>query len=146
MKISDFSDTVAAARPPVTSETSAAAMPYLLRQPVSDREQKLLGYELRWSQATVVDKHNGTSDLTRLLDRLNAVDPERPLGDKALVFTDCTDADLALDLQGFALAERVVLQLPKLAPAQIAATLPRMQRLRELGFHLALGAQALSPA
>lgn len=146
MKTSDFSDTVAAARPQAISEADAVAAPYLLRQPVSDREQKLLGYELRWSQATAADRHSGTSDLTRLLDRLNAIDPERPLGDKALVFTDCTDADLALDLQGFALAERVVLQLPKLAPAQIAAALPRIQRLRELGFHLALGAQALSPA
>ncbi len=123
-----------------------AAAPYLLRQPVSDRDQKLLGYELRWSQATAADKSSGTSDLTRLLDRLNAIDPARPLGDNALVFADCTDADLALDLQGFGLADRVVLQLPKLAPAHIAAALPRVQRLRDQGFHLALGAQALHPA
>ncbi len=146
MKTSNFSDTVGAVRSPAALDANDAAAPYLLRQPVSDREQKLLGYELRWSQATAADKSSGSSDLTRLLDRLNAIDPARPLGDKALVFADCTDADLALDLQGFGLADRVVLQLPKLAPAHIAAALPRLQRLRDQGFHLALGAQALHPA
>lgn len=146
MKQSDFSDTVTAVRPEAPHGATVAAAPYLLRQPVSDRDQKLLGYELRWSGVTAPDRSKASSDLTRLLDRLNAIDPDRPMGEHALVFTDCTEGDLSLDLQGYALASRVVLQLPKLAPAQIATALPKIQRLQQHGFRLALGAQALSAA
>jgi c-di-GMP-related signal transduction protein len=145
MLLNEFSKTILAPAANDIAEPRSGGSAYLLRQPVSNRQQKLLGYELRWLHAGADGALRG-SPLVQLLNLLKGFNPTQPLGADALVFAELPQADLFAELPACDFAARVVLQLPKLDASQIGTAVPRLAQLRKQGFHLAIGPQALAPA
>lgn len=146
MLLNEFSKTIAAPSPQGASDVQAGDSAYLLRQPISNRQQKLMGYELRWLHAGAAEGALRGSPLARLLNLLKSFDAAQPLGAEALVFAELLPQELLAELPVCEFGARVVLQLPKLEPTQIGVAVPQLVQLRKLGFRLAIGAQALSPA
>jgi EAL and modified HD-GYP domain-containing signal transduction protein len=121
---------------------------YIARQPIVDRQQHIVGYELlARASATSTEApktHSRATDTALLFNALSNVASENLFGDK-LAFLNVRLEDLGGEPFEIVFPERIVLELPRAAgddPALIAAALEPMRGLRERGFRLAAGAFA----
>ena len=122
-----------------------SAYTYIARQPVVDRQQRIVGYELlSRASATATEApavHTRASDTALLFNALSNITAENLFGDK-LTFLNVRLEDLDGEHFDIVHPDRMVLELPRAAgddPALIASAVPRMQTLRERGFRLAAG-------
>ncbi len=130
------------------SEDDGAAYSYIARQPVVDRQQRIVGYELlSRASATATEApttHTRASDTALLFNALSNITAENLFGDK-LAFLNVRLEDLDGEHFDIVYPGRIVLELPRAAgdaADAIAAALPAMQALRERGFRLSAGAFA----
>ena len=125
---------------------------YIARQPIVDRQQQIVGYELL-SRASATSTqapstHTRVSDATFLFNALSNITSENLFGDK-LAFINVRLEDLSGEHFDIVYPERIVLEVPRAAgddPQSIAEAVPRMQELRERGFRLAAGTFAAASA
>nr|MBW4049624.1 EAL domain-containing protein [Pseudomonadota bacterium] len=123
---------------------------YIARQPLVDRKQQIIGYELLSRvSATATEApttHTRASDTAFLFNALSNITTENLFGDK-LAFINVRLEDLNGEHFEIVYPERIVLELPRAAgddAAVIADALPQMQALRERGFRLAAGVFAIT--
>lgn len=123
---------------------------YIARQPLVDRKQQIIGYELLSRvSATGTEApttHTRASDTAFLFNALSNITTENLFGDK-LAFINVRLEDLSGEHFEIVYPERIVLELPRAAgddAAIIADAVPQMQALRGRGFRLAAGVFAIT--
>lgn len=121
---------------------------HIARQPIVDRQQRIIGYELlSRASATATEApaiHTSASDTALLFNALSNITSENLFGDK-LAFLNVRIEDLAGEHFEIVYPERIVLEVPRAdgdSPEAIAAAAASMQALRDRGFRLAAGAWA----
>lgn len=138
------------ATPPET--TGDDGYTYIARQPIVDRQQQIMGYELlSRSSATSTEApeiHTRASDTAFLFNALSNITSENLFGDK-LAFINVRLEDLSGEHFEIVYPERIVLEIPRAEgddPQRIADAVLRMQELRERGFRIAAGTFAAATA
>lgn len=136
------------ATPHADADSSGDAYIYIARQPIVDRQQRIIGYELlSRASATATaapSEHTTASDTALLFNALSNISSENLFGDK-LAFINVRLEDLGGEHFEIVYPERIVLQLPRAVgddPVRIEAAVASMQALRERGFRLSAGAFA----
>ncbi|HQQ69547.1 MAG TPA: HDOD domain-containing protein [Alicycliphilus sp.] len=120
----------------------------IARQAILDESRAVFGYEL-FDRSTAANSHTAASDAALLFNALCYAGSEA-LGGKKIVFINCTHESLAGGHLELIHPEKVVLEVPTLAPnatpAQIEQLLPTLQALRARGFRLAFSQDVLRRA
>lgn len=123
---------------------------HIARQPILDRQQRIIGYELlareSASSTQAPSHHTRASDTALLFHALSSISSENLFGDK-LAFINVRLEDLDGEHLEIVFPERIVLELPRATgddAKQIAEAAVAMQSLREKGFRLAAGVFALT--
>ncbi|MBS0506689.1 MAG: HDOD domain-containing protein [Proteobacteria bacterium] len=120
----------------------------LARQAILDETRAVFGYEL-FDRSTAANSHTAASDAALLFNALSYAGSEA-LSGKKIVFINCTHESLAGGHLELIHPEKVVLEVPALAPnatpEQIEQLLPTLQALRTRGFRLAFSQDMLRRA
>lgn len=124
------------------------AQAHIARQPIVDRKQQLVGYEL-FARETATStsapaQHSAASDSVLLFNALSNIGSERLFGEK-LAFINCVLEDLTAEHLDLVFPDRIVLEIPRVPSdnaEQIVAVAERLKLLRDRGFHLAAGPYA----
>ena len=132
------------------ADDSQGQYAHIARQPILDRKQHIMGYELlardsaTSTQAPAV--HTRSSDTALLFHALSSISAQNLFGDK-LAFINVRLEDLGAEHLEIVFPERIVLELPRAPrddPAAIAEAAEAMQGLRDKGFRLAAGVHVLT--
>ena len=119
----------------------------IARQAIVDQHRAVFGYEL-FDRSHVAGTHTAASDAAMLFNLLSLVDTEALMGKKT-VFVNCTQESLEDGHLELVQADRVVLEVPRLASTikeDIEARVPVFAALRQRGFRLAFDHSVLSRA
>lgn len=121
------------------------AQAHIARQPIVDRKQQLIGYELfaRESAASThaPEHHSAESDSVLLFNALSNIGSERLFGEK-LAFVNCVLEDLGAEHLDIVFPDRMVLEIPRIQAddaSVIAEVATKLKAMRERGFLLAAG-------
>lgn len=124
---------------------SAAIQAHIARQPIVDRKQQIMGYELFARESSTAERapeqHSAETDSVLLFNALSNIGSENLFGEK-LAFINCVVEDLKAEHLDIVFPDRIVLEVPRvhgddaIAIAEVAAAL---KPLRERGFRLAAG-------
>ena len=143
-------DSTTTPAPPADDATSGENYAHIARQPILDRQQHIVGYELLARESATSTQapaqHTRASDTALLFHALSSISSENLFGDK-LAFINVRLEDLGAEHLEIVFPERIVLELPRAAgddSAMIAEAAAAMQALRERGFRLAAGVHALT--
>jgi len=124
---------------------SAVMQAHIARQPIVDRKQQIVGYELFARESATAQQapaqHSAESDSVLLFNALSNIGAERLFGEK-LAFINCVVEDLKAEHLDIVFPDRIVLEVPRIYgddPAGIAEVAALLKPLRERGFHLAAG-------
>lgn len=136
-----------ASAPDAAAEASNGARHvHIARQPLVDRKQKIVGYELLARESATSTAAPlplaGNADSVMLFNALSEVGSENLFGDK-LAFVNVQLSELGGDHFDLVQPERVILELPRVPvddPERIAQAAEHIQRLAEQGFRFAGGA------
>ncbi len=135
---------------PAAEPGSDGVYAHIARQPILDRKQQTVGYELlarESATSTEAPKHHSReSDSALLFHALSSIASENLFGNK-LAFINVRLQDLGADHYEIVKPDRIVLELPRAEgddAAQIEAAAKAMQALRLRGFRLAAGVFALT--
>ncbi len=145
MESSTSSDTA-----PAVASDEGMVYAHIARQPILDRQQRIVGYELLARESATSTQapaqHTRASDTALLFHALSSIASENLFGDK-LAFINVRLEDLGAEHLEIVFPERIVLELPR-APGDdagsIAAAAEAMQALRDKGFRLAAGVHVLT--
>ncbi len=133
---------------PETSQTdgpSAIMHAHIARQPIVDRKQQIVGYELFARESSTAEQapaqHSAETDSVLLFNALSNIGAENLFGEK-LAFINCVVDDLKAEHLDIVFPDRIVLEVPRIygddatGIAEVAAAL---KPLKERGFQLAAG-------
>jgi EAL and modified HD-GYP domain-containing signal transduction protein len=127
---------------------SAVTQAHIARQPIVDRKQQIVGYELFARESSTAEHapamHSAESDSVLLFNALSNIGAERLFGEK-LAFINCVIEDLKAEHLDIVFPDRIVLEVPRIYgddPTGIAEVAALLKPLRERGFHLAAGPYA----
>ena len=133
---------------PETSQTdgpSAIMHAHIARQPIVDRKQQIVGYELFARESSTAEQapaqHSAETDSVLLFNALSNIGAEKLFGEK-LAFINCVVEDLKAEHLDIVFPDRIVLEVPRIygddatGIAEVAAAL---KPLKERGFQLAAG-------
>ncbi len=136
------------ANPPETAlpdAASAVMQTHIARQPIVDRKQQIVGYELFARDSATAEtapaQHSAETDSVLLFNALSNIGSENLFGEK-LAFINCVVEDLKAEHLDIVFPDRIVLEVPRIygddaiGIAEVAAAL---KPLRERGFQLAAG-------
>lgn len=137
--------------PTTTSEVSQTDGPsaimhaHIARQPIVDRKQQIVGYELFARESSTAEQapaqHSAETDSVLLFNALSNIGAENLFGEK-LAFINCVVEDLKAEHLDLVFPDRIVLEVPRIygddatGIAEVAAAL---KPLKERGFQLAAG-------
>lgn len=111
----------------------------IARQAIVDEKRDVFGYEL-FDRSVGINAHTAASDAALLFNALSYAGTEALVGTKT-VFINCTHDSLSGGHLELIHPDRVVLEVPALAPdatpENIAACIPTFTALRQRGFRLA---------
>ncbi len=131
-------------------DDTAEAFVFIARQPILDRQQRIVGYELLARESATSTQapaqHSRASDSALLFHALSSISAENLFGDK-LAFLNVRLEDLDGEHLEIVFPQRIVLELPRAAgddAARIAEARDQLRLLREKGFRLAAGVWALT--
>ncbi|MDY0331395.1 MAG: HDOD domain-containing protein [Thiomonas sp.] len=123
----------------------AVMQAHIARQPIVDRKQQIVGYELFARESGTAEQapahHTAESDSVLLFNALSNIGAERLFGEK-LAFINCVVEDLQAEHLDIVFPDRIVLEVPRIYgddPAGIAAVAAALKHLKERGFQLAAG-------
>ncbi|WP_079415163.1 EAL and HDOD domain-containing protein [Thiomonas intermedia] len=126
-------------------EQSAIMQAHIARQPIVDRKQQIVGYELFARESGTADRapaeHSAETDSVLLFNALSNIGAEKLFGEK-LAFINCVVEDLKAEHLDIVFPDRIVLEVPRVygddatGIAEVAAAL---KPLKERGFQLAAG-------
>ena len=143
-------DSTTTPAPTADDAASGESYAHIARQPILDRQQHIVGYELLARESATSTQapaqHTRASDTALLFHALSSISSENLFGDK-LAFINVRLEDLGAEHLEIVFPERIVLELPRAAgddSAMIAEAATAMQALRERGFRLAAGVHALT--
>ena len=131
---------------PVAAEAEGRDLS-IARQAIVDQHRAVFGYEL-FDRSHVAGTHTAASDAAMLFNLLSLVDTEALMGKKT-VFVNCTQESLEDGHLELVQADRVVLEVPRLASQgkeEIEARVAVFASLRQRGFRLAFDHSVLSRA
>lgn len=118
---------------------------HIARQPIVDRKQQLVGYELfareTATSAEAPTTHSAESDSALLFNALSNIGSDNLFGEK-LAFVNCVIDDLSAEHLDLVFPDRMVLEVPRIkgdSADQIADALGKLRLLKERGFKLAAG-------
>ncbi|OIQ71707.1 EAL domain protein [mine drainage metagenome] len=121
------------------------AQAHIARQPIVDRKQQLIGYELFARESATSthapEHHSAESDSVLLFNALSNIGSERLFGEK-LAFVNCVLEDLGAEHLDIVFPDRMVLEIPRIHTddaSVIAEVATKLKALRERGFLLAAG-------
>jgi EAL and modified HD-GYP domain-containing signal transduction protein len=132
--------------PAAASDASGAVMhTYIARQPIVDRKQHIIGYELFARDSATAQsapaQHTVESDSMLLFNALSNIGAENLFGEK-LAFINCVVDDFKSEHLDMVFPERIVLEVPRIYgddAAAIAEVAALLKPLRDRGFRLAAG-------
>ncbi len=123
----------------------AIAQAHIARQPIVDRKQQIIGYELFARESSTAEQapkeHSAEADSVLLFNALSNIGSDNLFGEK-LAFINCVVEDLKAEHLDIVFPDRIVLEVPRIygddavGIAEVAAAL---KPLRERGFQLASG-------
>ena len=117
----------------------------IARQAIVDEERAVFGYEL-FDRSRAAGTHTADSDAVMLFNLLSHVNVQALMGKKT-VFVNCMHESLEDGHLDLVQAERVVLEVPRLArhsKEEIEARVPVFESLRQRGFRLAFDYSVMS--
>ncbi|MBN2691824.1 MAG: EAL domain-containing protein [Burkholderiaceae bacterium] len=133
---------------PETSQTdgpSAIMHAHIARQPIVDRKQQIVGYELFARESSTAEQapahHSAETDSVLLFNALSNIGAENLFGEK-LAFINCVVEDLKAEHLDIVFPDRIVLEVPRIYgddSAGIAEVAALLKPLKERGFQLAAG-------
>ncbi|MBY0455208.1 MAG: HDOD domain-containing protein [Burkholderiaceae bacterium] len=119
----------------------------IARQAIVDKDRAVFGYEL-FDRSTSIHAHSADSDAALLFNALSYAGTESLVGQK-LVFINCTHDGLTGGHLELIHPDKVVLEVPALAPhasaLDIEASAVVLASLRRRGFRLAFSQEVLCP-
>ncbi len=135
---------------PSVVDDQQASYAHVARQPILDRKQQTIGYELLARESATSTQapaqHTRASDTALLFHALSSISAQNLFGDK-LAFINVRLEDLRAEHLEIVFPERIVLELPRAPHDQaeaIAEAASAMQELRDKGYRLACGVHALT--
>ncbi len=130
---------------PSVADSGMIGQAHIARQPIVDRKQQLVAYELfaRESAAATAAPahHSAETDSVLLFNALSNIGSENLFGEK-LAFINCVLEDLGAEHLDIVFPDRIVLEVPRVpgdAADEIAGFAKQLAHLRERGFKLAAG-------
>ena len=140
-------DTVTAPAP-VSESDNTTSHAHVARQPIVDRKQQLIGYELYARESATSTaapaSHSAESDSVMLFNALSNIGSDKLFGDK-LAFINCVLDDLNSEHMEIVFPQNMVLEVPRPkgdSTEQIATIAGQLRHLKERGFKFAAGAFA----
>jgi c-di-GMP-related signal transduction protein len=130
---------------PTLSPAPLGANRAIARQAILDKDGAVFGYEL-FDRSLQSSEHNASSDAQLLFNTLSLAEND-VLASRKTIFINCTHDSLAGGHLDLVTPERVVLEIPQLAPSQIETIgnhLPALQSLHRRGFKLAFDYSVLT--
>jgi EAL and modified HD-GYP domain-containing signal transduction protein len=127
------------------SAAADSARVHIARQPIVDRKQQIIGYELFARETATAEhapaQHSAQTDSMLLFNALSNIGSENLFGEK-LAFINCVIDDLQAEHLDIVFPERLVLEVPRIYgddAGRIAEVATWLKPLRERGFALASG-------
>lgn len=128
-----------------SNATGTVMHTHIARQPIVDRKQQIIGYELFARDSATAQSapahHSAESDSVLLFNALSNIGSENLFGEK-LAFINCVVEDLKAEHLDIVFPDRIVLEVPRIYgddPTGIAEVAAQLKPLRERGFHIAAG-------
>ncbi len=138
--------------PGTLAELGGSPTTYIARQPIVDRDQQIIGYELfsrasEQAQSSTLH-HSGATDTALLFNALSNFGTDALFGEK-LAFVNCALDGLSSEHFEIVFSDHIALELPRVPgddPALIAEMAEQAKTLRQRGFRIALGAFGVTKA